>query len=189
MNRVHRPRPRSRRFRTSRAFSLVEVSLALSIIALAMVTLFALLPMALRSNQISTQESRAAFLLTMIEMDMRNSTTLGNQSESPLYGISSLHLPYSSKVSLRQVDINPALDTSSTYTYFLNENEECGQSLTDVPRPTYRLTIRYTNVPPPSSLTPALARLTLTWPANVDPDENPQRVQGRVDTVVSFPVP
>ncbi|MEJ0000613.1 MAG: hypothetical protein WDO13_16500 [Verrucomicrobiota bacterium] len=92
-------------------FSLVEVVLALAIAVFALLTIAALLPIGVKSNQISSDEFRAALLLTAVEADLRNTYPTANASRSRLFNLS---LPYT--VSGGQVVLNTAVALNSLST-------------------------------------------------------------------------
>lgn len=169
------------------AFSLIEVTLSLGIIAFALVTLLALVPLGVKSNQLSAEETRATFLLSTIEADLRNADPLGSQSA--MFGIT--QFPYFQNAADDPVELDPGLMAGTAYTYYLNEKEECSNTASGISRPRYRMTLTYTDVPAANELTPALARLIISWPTQFDPDVPAQaaNIVGSVETLISFPVP
>jgi len=54
-----------------RAFSLVEVTIAMGVVAISVLTLFALIPIGLKSNQNSISQTAAVDILTAVLADMR----------------------------------------------------------------------------------------------------------------------
>lgn len=67
------------------AFSLVEVTVALGVAAFCLVTIFGLMPLALRTNQTATSESASIDVLSSIVADLR--ATRANAAASPQYAI------------------------------------------------------------------------------------------------------
>jgi uncharacterized protein (TIGR02598 family) len=59
------------------AFSLVEVMIAIGVVAFALLSLLALLPLGLRIEKESAEESAAVNLLAAIRADLRNSAESG----------------------------------------------------------------------------------------------------------------
>ena len=105
------------------AFSLIELVVALGIVAFALLTMTALLPIGIKLNQVSVEETRASYLLTALEADLRNAHPNLNGGKSQLFG---LPLPYAS--SGGAVVLNSALtDNTSTLpsanTTGVNEDE------------------------------------------------------------------
>src|SRR5436309_13461651 len=72
-----------RSFRDTAAFSLVEVTLALGIAAFCLITVFALLPVALKTQQASTQQTTANTICSQIVADLSAALRLppGQQSK------------------------------------------------------------------------------------------------------------
>src|SRR5438552_7061093 len=65
------------------AFSLVEVTLALGVAAFCLITVFALVPVALLANRNATSQTAATNIIASVIADMRATTG----STSPQYGI------------------------------------------------------------------------------------------------------
>lgn len=68
-----------------RAFSLVEVVLAIGITAFALIAILGLLPVGLNTMRESVDEMVATGILTAVEADLRNVPE--DESNSPLYGV------------------------------------------------------------------------------------------------------
>ncbi|HSI85762.1 MAG: type II secretion system protein J [Candidatus Methylacidiphilales bacterium] len=146
------------------AFSLVEVVLALGIMAGCLLSLVALLLVGIKSNQASAEEMRAVNLLTVLEADLRNTHPAANNGKSRFFG---LVLPYATNSSGFTV-YNPALtvNTVSTATSTgLDENENPLPYTSLAPRPRCQASVIYTSVPAAGSFTPVQARLIVNWPA------------------------
>jgi uncharacterized protein (TIGR02598 family) len=69
--------------RNSSAFSLVEVTLAIGIAAFCLITVFALVPVAVLANRNATSQTAATNVMASVIADMRATTA----STSPQYGI------------------------------------------------------------------------------------------------------
>lgn len=167
------------------AFSLVEVTIALGIVVIAILSVIGLLSVGIRSNRISVEETRASTLLTLLETDLRN--TRAGSGTSSLYG---LPLPYATNAS-GQVIFNPALVDGSFFSIGLTD-AETATTVAASPRPRYQASVVYTRIPAADSLLPLEARLIVNWPATNT--SNPSGltgagVSGWVDGLVTFPAP
>lgn len=171
-----------------RAFSLVEVVLALGIMAFCLVPLLALLPAGMKSNQVSAEEIRAVNLLTVLEADLRNTHPAANQGKSQLFGLA---LPYVTNAS--GLALNPALvtNTVSSANSIGLQDDETPTNYAASPRPRYQASVIYTSVPA-SGKAPTEARLIVNWPATntIFPrDLVSGNGGGFVETIVTFPAP
>ncbi len=171
---------------------MAEVAIALGIIAFALLTLMALLPLGLQSNKISAEETRAVCILSALEADLRNSYP-GVGVANPKSRIFGLTLPY-------------RIDSSTNYLFYvtaptttLTEGETTvGLADDDTAtnfseRRNFQASVIYTSVPTNNSAAAMQARLVVNWPAvgagaltNVT--ESPS-LRGSVEAVVSFPAP
>lgn len=173
-------------------FSLIEVVLALGIVAFAMLTVIAFLPIGIKSNQISTDETRAANILTLLEADLRTPSTTGT---SQFFG--GIKPPYSMDAATGQSTWNGSLPSINS----LSKDNSTGiqedgtlLSYTSInPRPRYQVSVIYTYIPSTGSLAPIRARLIVNWPAMNTTDitklTSPTAVAGFVETYVAFPAP
>ena len=96
------------------AFSLAEVSVALGVAAFCLITVFGLLPVGMRSNQNSIEQTAAASLVTAVAADLQATPPLSpgaTSSQSPIFQIA-LPSPLSSSQTIRHVYC--AEDGSST---------------------------------------------------------------------------
>jgi len=135
--------------RCSSTFSLVEVTLAISVAAISMLTIFALLPLGVRTNQRSIEQTASADLFSMVVADLRATpltSPRGNAAISPLF-----HIP-----------IPPAGTSGAPLAFFFNSAGQPSGSLQADSR--YRVTVTF-----PSnggSLRSAtFADIKVTWPA------------------------
>jgi len=131
------------RCRGMRAFSLVEVALALGVAAFCLVTVFALLPTAFNVQAESSGETGSIVIASAIESDLR--ATPSGVSNSPQFSI--------------------PIGTTTTL-YFSSEGQS-SVSLNGESR--YRSTITF----PPNSAGPrgaTFVTVQITWPAPAPPD-------------------
>jgi uncharacterized protein (TIGR02598 family) len=94
-----------------RAFSLVEVTMALAVISFCLLTLVALLPMGLNSTRDSVQKTNAAGIASQIAADLR---------ATPLTTNSTLAFPASPRFGLA-MDTNTTAFTMMTNTFYLDD--------------------------------------------------------------------
>jgi uncharacterized protein (TIGR02598 family) len=169
------------------AFSMVEVALALGVVAFALLSLLALLPLGVKSNQISAEETRAAFILTQLETDLRDTHPLLADGRSAQF---KLPLPYQADAD-GNWSANASLLDKKLYTTGLDE-AELPVALSSSPRPRYQVSVIYT-LPAAGSSRPVKARLVVNWPA-VNTSQaaalaDPAQVSGYVEAFASFPMP
>lgn len=176
-----------------KAFSMVEIVLALGIVAFALLALIALLPTGIKSNQISTEETQAASILTMMEADLRNTHPSANYGKSQLFGLT---LPYSMDANNRTVLCTTLATNTISSLYSVGVlNDGSSVAYTSVtPRPRYQASVIYTQVSTgANSLTPVHARLIVNWPP-VNATQPAQltslsSVRGFVEAYVTFSQP
>ena len=171
---------------------MVEIVLALGIVAFALLALMALLPVGIKSNQISTEETQAACILTTLEADLRNTHPAANNGLSQLLGLT---LPYQTNAS-NQISVNTALalnKVSSLYSVGVNDDGTPVAYTSTAPRPRYQASVIYTQAPAANSLTPVHARLIVNWPpcTGTTPAQltSAASVSGFVEAYVTFPQP
>lgn len=175
-------------------FSLVEVAMALGIVSFALLSLVALLPVGIKTNQISSEETRAAFILSTLEADLRNTHPLANaRGTSRLFG---LILPYAMDATGTRVTLNTTVapnTLSSVYSTGLNEDHTTVSYASTLPRPRYQASVIYTTIPAIGSGAPLHARLIVNWPAvnttDISKLTSLKSVQGYVEAYVTFPSP
>lgn len=153
-----------------RAFSLVEVTLAIGIAAFCLVSIFGLLPAGLNGNQASVRETAASRLTAAIASDLRATSESGGAANSPLYEIGV-----------------PASGQSNTTVVFLKEDgskaELGGQGMP----PMFRAAV-VVDSPSSPSRAAATARILITWPAQLSPSTSglPSKFTGSLETVVTL---
>jgi uncharacterized protein (TIGR02598 family) len=135
------------------AFSLVEVTLALGIAAFCLITVFALLPVALKTQQASIQQTTANTISSQIIADLSAALRLPPGQQSKQFN---LHGHWAEALT---PDI----------LYFAKDGTFVPGSTNQNPAPAtavFRATVTY--LQPPTETT-SLADITVTWPAQVDP--------------------
>jgi type II secretory pathway pseudopilin PulG len=145
------------RRRSSAGFSLIEVALALGLVAFALVAIVGLIPVGLNSNQASTNQTAASTVAAGIVADLLATP---------------VEIPAEPKTSLRyQVPL--PVSGSATHSFFLCEDGAQAGSIdanldasTD---PRYRATLFITAPTSANQKTATLVRILITWPAVADP--------------------
>jgi uncharacterized protein (TIGR02598 family) len=190
--------------RSSRGFSLVEVVLAVGIVAFALLSILALLPLGLQANRVSSQATRTECLLTALEADLRNTHPLANSGNSQYFG---LPLPYTDPSG--RVVLSTNLSTNTVYSIALNDSEQTLAEWTADPSPykpltfipMFQVSVIYTRAPgiPPAGAStpgpnaPVEARLIASWPYNSAATAltltSTGNGGGYVESYVSFPAP
>lgn len=136
-------------------FSLVELTLALSIAAFALVAIFGLLPVGVSSSQSAIEQTTINSVMAEVIADVR--ATSAGATVSDRFEIA---LP-----------LDPSAGAPSTTLFF---NADGGFSSTLQPDSRYRLVVSSASADHPDAATPLL--LEVSWPAVADP----QRSAGKV---------
>ncbi len=148
------------------AFSLVEVALALGVAAFALLAIMGMLPMSLKTQQASIQQTTANTIISQIFSDLR----------------ADVRLPpgQASKACPDPPDPNQPCQWDQLHghwrnvatpdtLYFTNEAKQTGTINGSPPQDAvFRAKITYRF--PPTETT-SLADITVSWPAQVDPDQ------------------
>jgi hypothetical protein len=137
---------------TLTAFSLVEVTLALGVAGFCLIAVFGLMPVGLKSQQASVQQTTANAIISAVVADLR----------------AAVHLPpgLSKQFGLHPHNGGP-WDPIPDTLFFTNEGNSVGPAGTAItPDSVYRVTISY--IFPPTATT-SLADIKVTCPAQVDP--------------------
>lgn len=132
-------------WRSEAGFSLVEVSIALGIAAISLLSVLGLLPIGTSTNRNAIEQTRAASIARAIVSDLRS--TPSSSSSSPLY------------------KLTPAVASGSTTLYF---NEDCtspAAAITGSSR--YRATVVFSSV----SNGVVGTQVLLSWPAAAVPSQ------------------
>jgi uncharacterized protein (TIGR02598 family) len=131
---------------TDFAFSMVEVTLALGVAAVALLAIVGLLPVGLQNNRLSSEQTAAPKIISAVAADLR--ATPKNATASPVFAL--------------QV---PSNSSTSTVTAFFTSEGKHSDTFNSDSR--YRLTVSF--APNSSGSTGAtFASLILSWPAAVD---------------------
>jgi type II secretory pathway pseudopilin PulG len=178
---------------SERGFSLVEIAIALGVVSFALLSVMALLPVGIQTNHISTEETRATSLLTVLEADLRNSGyNASNNGTSYIFKFPTPYL-YASATAT-----TPAFNTAvlngilgAGQTTGLTEAEALVPAATGV---RYQVSVIYTKVPTAPSLSPVEARLIINWPCQAATATPANLVNlatggGYVESYVTFPAP
>jgi hypothetical protein len=133
-----------------RAFSLVEVTLALGVAAVSLLAIFALLPVGVKTTQTAIEQTAATDLLSAIAADLRATpvtTPRGGATASPRFAIG--------------IPANPVSASATTALFFRSGGQFSNRI---EPESRYRLTITFL----PNGLgarTATFVGLKMTWPA------------------------
>ena len=139
------------------AFSLVEVTLALGIAAFCLITAFALVPVALKTQQTSIKQTTANQIISSIFADLRADLILPPGQYKHLEEDAGYNL-HGHWANMNQPDT----------LYFTNEGKQTGAANGDPPPDAvFRAKITYNPLPP--TQTTSLANIVVSWPAKVDP--------------------
>jgi uncharacterized protein (TIGR02598 family) len=139
--------------RKTPAFSLVEVTLALGIAGFCLITVFALLPVALKTQQASIQQTTANTIASQIVADLSAALRLPPGLQSKQFNL------HGHWAEAQTPDV----------LYFTKDGTFVPGSTNQNPAPVtavFRATVTYLR--PPTETT-SLADITVTWPAQVDP--------------------
>jgi uncharacterized protein (TIGR02598 family) len=132
----------------STAFSLVEVTLALGVAAVALLAIFGLLATGLQINRTATEQAASSDILTAVANDLR--ATPATTAISTQFAIA--------------IPPNPVVTPIGT-TLYLDSTGQSSTSLDSASR--YRLVSTF--LPNGGGRTATLVSLRLTWPAAADP--------------------
>jgi uncharacterized protein (TIGR02598 family) len=129
------------------AFSMVEVTLALGVAAVALLAIMSLLPVGLQNNRLSSEQTTAPRIMSAVAADLR--ATPKNAAASPVFAL----------------PVPPNSSTSVVTAFFTAEGEH-SDTIDGGSR--YRLTVSFAPNPAGSAAA-TFAALTLSWPAAADP--------------------
>ena len=135
--------------RSVEGFSLVEVVIAIGVASFCLIAVLGLLPVGMKANKDSSNQTTAAGLAMAIASDLKATpaTTPAISTNSTTYRLS----------------IPPAGSAATTSTLYLSEDGSTNASASDF-KSSYRATVTIT--PPASGLKSATAaRILVTWPA------------------------
>ncbi len=157
----------TRRHRYQASFSLVEVTLALGVAAVCLISIFGLLPIGLRTNQNATEQTASADLLGAVSADLRATPVTmprGGATTSQQFAI--------------RIPANPVSAATTSTLYFTSEGQF---SPTLNPNSRYLLTITFV-MNGTGARSATLADLKMTWPAAAAATN----VAGSVETLVAL---
>ena len=173
------------------AFTLVEVVLALGVMAFCLVPLFGLLPVGLNSNQIALEQTAAAGVASSVAADLR---------QTPGYVAGSANYAFTHPKSPRfLIPVpNKAGDPLTHTSFFTEDGTVAGTSGGTVPvdqdtnpaqNPRYRVSLTFV-LPntPQKDRTATLVRVLVTWPALADPSAAtaPTNFSGSFETMIAL---
>jgi uncharacterized protein (TIGR02598 family) len=150
------------------AFSLIEVTLALGIAAFCLITLFALIPVALKTQQASIQQTTANTVASQIVADLSAALRLPPGLQSKQFNL------HGHWAELQTPDV----------LYFAKDGTFVPGSTNQNPAPVnavFRAVVTY--LQPPTETT-SLADITVTWPAAVDPSTGAPA--GKIETFAAI---
>jgi len=154
------------RFRYWSAFSLVEVTFALGVAAFCLIAVMGMLPVGLKTQQAGVQQ------------------TTSNETVSQILGVlraAVRHPGNSNQLNLKHTPCSGCpWDPTPDTIFFTNEGNSQGSGISSTS--VYRATIAY--ILPPTQTT-ALADVTVTWPAQVDPAAGGVPT-GKVETFIAI---
>ena len=134
----------------SKAFSLVEVTIALGVASFCLIVTFALLPVGITTNRDSIEQTTAASLSSSIVADLRGTPTTGTTNLSPRYGIA----------------FPPAGSAAQNTSFFINTDGSTNNLSTATGTPLFRATITVNT--PASGRAATTGRVLITWPGLAD---------------------
>jgi uncharacterized protein (TIGR02598 family) len=146
-------------------FSLVEVVLALGVAGFCLIAVLGMLPAGLKIQQGSVNQTKANAIILQIMTDLRADVRLppGQVSKANQFGLNGHWLAQATPDTL----------------YFTNDGKQTtAASTTD--SPVFRATITY--LFPPTATT-SIAKISVSWPAQVDPATAPPA--GSAETFVA----
>lgn len=150
----------------SSAFSLVEVTLALGVAAVSLLVIAAMLPISLKTNQASIDQTVANSIISQVAADLRAAARLPPGQVSKQF-------------SLKHT--GGAWDPTPDYVYFDYDGRQTGLNQSTAPsNALYRVTITY-RLPPTD--TTSLADINVSWPAA---QSDPTKVVGSVEMFVAI---
>ena len=141
--------------RSTSAFSLIELTLAIGIAAFCLITVFGLMPIAVQTNRNATSQTAGTNIIAAVIADMRATPV----TTPP--GGATISLQY--QIPIPQ---NPVTASTTIAPIFLAQDGTF--STTMQPSSRYRLTVTF---PPngPGVHSPTYANVKVTWPAAADP--------------------
>ena len=150
-------------------FSLVEVTLALGVAAFSLLVILAMLPVSLKTNQASANQTVSNGIISQIAADLRAAARLPPGQVSKQFSLDP------------SKGIKGRWDPTPDYVYFDHDGRPTGTNQSTAPSDAlYRATITYRQ--PPTDTT-SLADVKISWPAGQS-DRN--KVAGSVEMFVAI---
>ena len=148
------------------AFSLVELTLALGIAALCLVTVFALVPIAVLVNRNATSQTIATNVASLAIADLR----AAKAAASPMLGIA-LPIDPTSSPQFVPPNVVPCSGGQTSATSQIRYFDGQGQAAFSIGVPSlYRLTVTFVKNTTATATTGAFyVNVKVTWPAPIDP--------------------
>jgi len=159
--------------RETAAFSLVEITLALGVAAFCLLAVMGMLPMGLKTQQASVQQTTANSIISQIEGKLRAATRVPPGQEDRT----------DSKWLLHPHTGGGPWDPEPDVLYFTNEGNSEGSGITA--SSVYRATINYFQPPTPGYST-SLADITVSWPPQFDPTNPASVLAGKLETFIAI---
>lgn len=162
----------------NRAFSLVELTLALGVASVCLLAIFGLLPVAQSSHRTASEQTVGNDLASEIISDLRatQKTNPAIAQTSPRYGLT----------------IGAAGAAASTQTLFFRDGAEVigapdTAAASASPAPRYRATV-FLSPPPTAGRAATTGRVLVTWPALADPvpGNTPSKYSGSFEVFVGL---
>ena len=179
-----------------RAFSLVEVTLALGIIAFALVAILGLLPVGMKTAQDSHEQARATDILNFASTAVHGQHYLGTTGSPPASNYAFANYLSDQDPAVVSADRSPPWPRHTKYftgqgSYTINfdilEDLSIRRSGDATPA-RYKLYMAVT--PPPDSMTPAKVYLSVAWPgAATRGSAGWTKQQGSVETTIYANLP
>lgn len=160
------------------AFSLVELTLALGVASVCLLSIVGLLPVAQDSHRTASEQTVGNDLASEVISDLRatQKTNPGTAQSSPRYSLT----------------IGAAGAAVSTQTLFFREGAEVigppdTAAASASPAPRYRATI-FLSAPPSGSRAATTGRVLITWPALADPvpANTPSKYSGSFEAFIGL---
>ena len=177
----------NRSARQPAAFSLVEVTLALGIMAFCMVAIFGLLPTGLNTSRDAIAQTAAANIAGALAADLRQAPAATSTTPNPQTPRFLISVP------------TPASNQTVIHTLFLTENASVAtanpaasaqdQSAEVTQNPQYRATLVFSRQNAAATDRTATAvRILITWPALADPTGGtaPQKANSSFETMIAL---
>ena len=162
------------------AFTLIEVTLALGVATFCLVTISALLPIGLTSNQASLEQTMAANISSAIVADLRSAQPMSTGT-SPRFGFSIPAAGATTTIPIAPQTIY--LAANGTVTSVDSAPATSGSAVSR-----YRATLGFAPPPTGGQRTATTVRVLITWPALADtsPSQWPTNYTGSYEAATTL---